>query len=79
MEKPAIKDVLYSGILELANNREFYYTSSFLDHCEWTEKGKQAVLEYVSTMAHIMMKEDKRLLEIRAKELVVNTLKKEVD
>ena len=79
MEKPAIKDVLYSGILELANNREFYYSSSFLDHCEWTEKGKLAVLEFMSAMAYIMMKEDKRLLEIKAKELVVNTLKKDVN
>ena len=75
MEKTAIQSVLYSGILELASTREFYYNSSFLEHCEWTEKGKLAVLEYVSVMAHVMMKEDKRLLDIRAKQLVVNSLK----
>ncbi len=75
MEKTAIKDVLYSGILELANNREFYYNSSFLDSCEWTEKGKLAVMDYMTMMAHAMMKEDRRLLDIRAKELVVSTLK----
>lgn len=75
MEKPAIKSVLYSGILELASNREFYYNSSFLEMCEWTEKGKLAVLGYMSAMAHIMIAEEKRLMDIKAKDLVLNTLK----
>lgn len=78
MEKDVIKDLIYGGINELMNNKDFYYRSSVgVDFSKWTERGSPVMIDFVKSMTkHIHTAEDK-LLDNRAKELVIKGLKGE--
>ena len=78
LEKNAVKELLYGGIMEILNNREFYYNSRIGgEYNHFTEKGKNAMDEYLKTMANMMLKAEEESLNKRAKEMVINTLKGE--
>ena len=78
MEKAALKDLLYGGLTELMNNKEFYYRSSVgADYSHWTEKGNVVMLEYVTSMTKQMQTAQDKFLDNRAKELVIKGLKGE--
>jgi hypothetical protein len=76
MDRDAIKDVLYGGLVELANNRKFYYNSSVNRHyCHWTDEGEAAVKDYLLLMTPLIMDSEDRTLDKRARELVLQDLK----
>jgi hypothetical protein len=76
MDRDAIKDVLYGGIIELANNKKFYYNSSVNRHyCHWTEEGEAAVKTYLLMMTPMVMDAEDQALDRRARELVLQDLK----
>ena len=78
MEKAALKDLLYGGLSELMNNPEFYYRSSVgANYSHWTEKGNSVMLEHVILMTIQMHTVEDKLLDKRAKELVIKGLKGE--
>jgi len=75
MEKTALKDLLYGGLTELMNNKEFYYRSSVgANYSHWTEKGTVVMIEYVASMAQQIQTAEDIFLDKRAKELVINGL-----
>ena len=78
MEKDAVKSIMYGGINELMNNRDYYHRSSVgAKYSTWTEQGMKILLEYTLEMAqHIHDAEDKAL-DKRAKDLVIKGLKGE--
>jgi hypothetical protein len=76
MDKPALKELMYGGILELMHNRTYYYgslTSPAFSH--WTEEGKQALTEFMNLMCYKMLETEIKELDRRAKDLVFNHLK----
>ena len=76
MDRPAIKDFVYGGIMELMRNRQYFYHSGVNStYSCWTDEGKQAVVEYMSLVAGKMMEAEQQELDARARELVVNSLK----
>jgi hypothetical protein len=78
MEKEAIKDILYGGLTELMNNQDFYYRSTAgSDYSKWTEKGSAVMLEYVTSMSRQIHTAEDKLLDKRAKNLVIKGLKGE--
>ena len=78
LEKTAVKELLYGGIMEIINNREFYYNSRIgSEYNHFTDKGKDAMDEYLKSMASLMLKAEEESLNKRAKELVINGLKGE--
>jgi hypothetical protein len=78
MEQLALKDILYAGIHALALNRQYYRHSGVgSDYSHWTDEGKLAVVEYTKVMAEMMLAEEERSLNKRAKDLVVKGLKGE--
>jgi hypothetical protein len=78
MEKAALKDLLYGGLTELMNNKEFYYRSSVgVDYSHWTEKGNIVMLEYVTSMTKQMHTAEDNALDKRAKDMVIRGLKGE--
>lgn len=78
MDKQAAKDLLYSGISELMQDRAYYYNSGMgYKYSEWTEVGKDVILEYISMMSDTIIAIEERALDVRAKELVINGLKGE--
>jgi len=78
LDKAALKNILYGSIAELAKDRRFYNYSEFGEkYCYFTDEGNQAVLEILQTWTAKLMEEEKRLLDKRAKELVLKGLKGE--
>jgi hypothetical protein len=76
MNRAAIKDLLYGGLMEIMRNRQYYYHSgvnSTYNH--FTEEGHEAVREYLSMIAAKMMETEHQELDARAKEMVLKELK----
>ena len=78
MEKAALKDILYSSMLELMNNSKYYYHSTISsNYSHWTEPGAAAIVEYTNTMAELMLAAENKDLDQRAKDMVIRGLKGE--
>jgi hypothetical protein len=78
LEKNAVKELVYGGLLELASNRDYYYNSRIgSEYNHFTDKGKIAIEEYLNIMISIMLKAEEASLNKRAKDLVINGLKGE--
>jgi hypothetical protein len=77
MDRPAIKDLVYGGMMELMRNRQYYYHSGINStYSHWTDEGKEALAEFMTLVAAKMFESEEAELDARAKELVVRELKK---
>jgi len=80
MDRQAVKDLMYGGIAELMRNRQYFYYSSVSSHySHWTEEGHKALAEYMNVISHKMLETEEAELDKRAKDIVLNTLKGEVN
>lgn len=78
LEKNAVKELLYGGLMEMLKNRDYYYNSNIgSNYNHFTENGKEAIEAYLKVMADLMLKAEEESLNKRAKELVVKGLKGE--
>ena len=76
MDKRAVKDLTYGGLMEMIRNRDLYYKSSVgKDYSHFTDAGKAAVAEYMELMAWKMIQAEEADLDRRAKEMVLKELK----
>lgn len=77
MNKQAAKDLVYGGLLELVNNKQFYYTSSIspAEYSHFTDDGKEALIEFMTAMAFVMHQSETADLDKRAKDMVIKELK----
>lgn len=76
MQKAAIKDLVYGGLQEIMNNSSYFYRSSVgKDYSHLTERGKEAVVEYMDLMAYKIWQAEQEDLDRRAKEQVLKELK----
>lgn len=77
MQKGAIKDLCYGGMEELLNNSRYYYHSSVgASYSHLTDEGKDAVLEFMNLMAWKIKEANETDLDFRAKQQVLDQLKK---
>jgi len=75
MNKQAAKDFLYGGIMEIIRNPTHYYNSGVgSSYSHFTELGKTAVFEYVTSMAHIMTVCAAEEIDTHAKDLIMKGL-----
>lgn len=76
MNKEAVKDLTYGGVMEILRNRRFYYRSSIgAQYCHLTDEGEKALMEYMKLMSFKMIEAEEAELNRRAKDMVLNTLK----
>ena len=76
MDREMVKDVFYGGIVELMDNRKYYYSSGVShNYNHWTEDGKKALHDYVSFMTVQIAQAEEEELDRRSKEFVLKTLK----
>ena len=76
MERAAIKDLTYGGLMELMKNRKYYYFSTIgPTYCHWTEEGEKALIEYMNMVGHTMLEAEEKELDTRAKDIVLRGLK----
>jgi hypothetical protein len=78
LEKNAVKDLFYGGIMEILKNRDYYYNSGIgSDYSHFTDRGKETMEHYLKSMSQLMLKAEEESLNKRAKELVIKGLKGE--
>lgn len=78
MEKEAVKAIMYGGINELMNNKDYYRRSSIsAKYSTWTETGMRVLMEYTLEMTQRIQDAEDKALDKRAKELVIKGLKGE--
>ena len=76
MEKSALKHLIYGGIEEMLRDRRYYYHSTVGEnYSHWTEEGKEAVAEFMSSMAYKIRAAEEADLERRAREQTLAALK----
>jgi hypothetical protein len=76
MQRSAIKDVVYGGVMEIMRNRQYYYHSSVGSaYSHFTEEGREVMMEFLNTMGGKMIEAEHAELDARAKELVIKELK----
>lgn len=79
MERAALKEFTYGGLMELMKNRRYYYHSTIgANYSHWTDEGKDAVLEYMNMVGHKMIEAEEAELNQRSKDMVIKGLKGEV-
>ena len=79
MRKLAVKDQLYGGIIEMMNNREYFYKSTIgknHEYSHWTDEGKEALMEFVESHSKRMIAAEEEVIRNRAKEMTFAALKK---
>ena len=70
--------MMFGGVLELTcNSRYYYYSAVGVSYSHWTDQGKEALLEYMETMAYKMKEAEEAELHKRAKEQTMAALKGE--
>ena len=76
MQKGAIKDLVYGGLEEILNNRNYYYASSVgFGYNHFTDEGKIALYEFMDLMAYKIREAENADLDKRAKQQVLDQLK----
>jgi regulator of sigma D len=76
MDRTAIKDLLYGGMMEMMRNRQYYYNSGVnSSYNSWTDEGREALAEYMTLVAGKMWEAEQVELNARAKEMVLKELK----
>ena len=77
MQRPAIKDIVYGGLMEIMKNRQYYYHSGIGSHySHFTDEGTEVVREFLNVISGKMMEAEHEELDQRAKAQVINELKK---
>ncbi len=67
------------GIVAVLNDDNLYYKSSVGkkgEYNHWREGGQEALLQYIETVAPLILKNEREKLDKRAKELMWDELKK---
>jgi hypothetical protein len=78
MDKGALKEFMYGGLMEIMNNRQYYYKSSVgQGYCHFTEEGERALVEYMNLISFKMIEAENNELNARSKAIVLKGLKGE--
>lgn len=68
---------VYAGLFEILKDKTLYYQSGIdSKYNKFTEKGEQEILEWIKFMAPKMLEVEKAELDARAKQFVIDELKK---
>ena len=78
MRKTAVKDQLYGAIIEMMNDREYFYKSnigSSHEYSHWTDDGRAALMEFLEHHTKRMLLAEEKIIKERAKEMTFEALK----
>ena len=78
MDRSAIKDFMYGGLMELIRNRKYYYHSAVgAGYSHLTDEGKTALAEYMNMVSWKMLEAEEAEIRSKAKEMTLSVLKGE--
>jgi len=76
MDKQAVKDLIFGGVVEIMRNRKYYHHSSIgTQYSYWTDEGKEALHEYMTVMGWKLKEAEEAELIKKSKEIVIAGLK----
>ena len=78
MHKNAVRDQLYGAIIEMMNDREYFYKSnigSSHEYSHWTDDGRAALMEFLEHHTKRMLLAEEKIIKERAKEMTFEALK----
>lgn len=75
LEKSAIKEMLYGGLMELTDNFKYYHKSA-QGYSYWTTEGIEQMTQFVTSMMEMAELAEQDAFEKKAKEFTFQTLKK---
>ena len=76
MDKAAIKEILYGGISELMNNRDYFRRSSVdPKYSDWHDRGKEAALDFIEFISVEIQKAELVEIKSAAKQMTLDALK----
>ena len=72
-----LKKQFTAGMMEIIKDKDLYYVSTVdSKYNKLTDKGKEAVLEYVLMMSPYMLENEEKMLKEKTKSMVWEELKK---
>ena len=77
--KHVLHKQIYAGILAVLNDNDSYYQSSIGHKGEYNhfyDNGREAIIKFIEQMAPLMLSQEKEELDLRAKKMVIDELKK---
>lgn len=75
MDKSALKEFLYGGLSEIVTNRNYYYKGIGSEYSHFTDKGDEAVKDFINLLAWQIIASNEAELDQRAKDMVMKGLK----
>ena len=76
MDKAALKDVIYGGLASLMENYRYFHKSSIdPSYSNWTAEGDRALHDFMTMIVQEIQRCEELDLDIRAKRLVMKSLK----
>ena len=78
MHKNAVRDQLYGAIIEMMNNRDYFYKSNIgknHEYSHWTKDGRDELMEFLETHTKRMLSVEEALVRDKAKEMTFEALK----
>lgn len=77
MSHEVFQKQIYVSLLEILKDEALYHQSRIdTKYNKFSEEGKEAILEYLVMMAPMILQKEKQELDKRAKQLVVEELKR---
>lgn len=68
---------VYAGILAVLNDKDCYYTSSVgSQYNKFQNEGEEAIMTFVKQLAPLMLEQQEKQLDARAKKMMWDELKK---
>lgn len=75
MDKQALKEFLYGGLSEIVNNRNYYYKGIGPEYSHFTDRGEEAVKDFINVLSYKIIESTEADLDQRAKDMVMKGLK----
>jgi hypothetical protein len=78
MDKDAVKDIIFGGLVEIVKSKRYYrYSTVGPEYSYLTEDGEKMIVEYINLMSYKIHQAEEEELNKRAKELTMKALKGE--
>ncbi len=77
MPTSLLKRQVYAGLMEILKDQKYYYRSGIDSNFNrLTDDGRDAVAKYMLIMAPHMLRDEDETMDMRAKQMVIEELKK---